>query len=99
MTLVSKLLTVGKKSLRVGASLCLTFAAVVFACGSASAQPAVSMGTAAFWGSFAGGHRQHLSPVDMRLPAPIAEIGTSNSTAYALLTNGSVYAWGTGTRG
>jgi alpha-tubulin suppressor-like RCC1 family protein len=33
------------------------------------------------------------------LPARVAEVGTSNSTAYALLTNGSVYAWGAGTRG
>ncbi len=35
----------------------------------------------------------------MTLPAPVAEIGTSNSTEYALLTNGSLYAWGLGTQG
>jgi hypothetical protein len=98
MMLLRKPLTLGRKSLLVGAGLCLTFVSVVLACGSASALASVSGGTAAFWGSFAGGRRQ-LSPVDVRLPAPVAEIGTSNSTAYALLTNGSVYAWGTGTRG
>jgi alpha-tubulin suppressor-like RCC1 family protein len=99
MTLGSKWLMLRKKALLAAVGLGLTFAPVVFASGSASAQSSALRGTAAFWGSFAGGHRRHLSPVDVRLPAPVAEIGTSNSTAYALLTNGSVYAWGTGTRG
>ncbi len=35
----------------------------------------------------------------MTLPGTVAEVGTSNSTEYALLTNGSVYAWGQGTYG
>jgi alpha-tubulin suppressor-like RCC1 family protein len=53
----------------------------------------------AFWGTFAASKSQHLSPVTATLPAPVAEVGTSNSTVYALLTNGSLYAWGTGTHG
>ncbi len=53
----------------------------------------------AFWGTFAQSHSQHLSPVTVRLPGRIAEVGTSNTDVYALLRNGSVYAWGTGTRG
>ena len=39
------------------------------------------------------------SPVPLSLPGRIAEIATSNSSQYALLTNGSVYAWGLGTNG
>ena len=33
------------------------------------------------------------------LPGRVAEVGTSNSTQYALLTDGSLYAWGLGTDG
>jgi alpha-tubulin suppressor-like RCC1 family protein len=33
------------------------------------------------------------------VPGTVAEVGTSNSTEYALLTNGSLYAWGLGTQG
>jgi alpha-tubulin suppressor-like RCC1 family protein len=33
------------------------------------------------------------------LPAPVAQVSSSNSTQYALLTNGTVYAWGLGTHG
>jgi alpha-tubulin suppressor-like RCC1 family protein len=40
-----------------------------------------------------------LSPTAVDLPAPVQEIGSSNSTEYALLTNGTVYAWGQGTDG
>ena len=35
----------------------------------------------------------------MTVPGTVAEVGTSNSTEYALLTNGSLYAWGLGTQG
>lgn len=38
-------------------------------------------------------------PVGLRLPGRVAEISTSNSTDYALLTNGQVYAWGLGKHG
>lgn len=41
----------------------------------------------------------HASPVPLTLPAPVSEIGSSNSTQYALLTNGQVWAWGEGSHG
>jgi alpha-tubulin suppressor-like RCC1 family protein len=33
------------------------------------------------------------------LPGTVSEVGSSNSTQYALLANGSLYAWGLGTKG
>ncbi len=107
MALMRDALALGKKSLAVGAGLGLALVLLVLASGSASAQQSASGGrvasasgsSVAFWGTFAGSNSQHLSPVTVTLPAPVAEVGTSNSTVYALLTNGSVYAWGTGTRG
>jgi alpha-tubulin suppressor-like RCC1 family protein len=55
------------------------------------------------WGSFFGGRRGNFG-TDMRpeivtLPGPVAEVGTSNSTQYALLADGSLFAWGLGTQG
>jgi alpha-tubulin suppressor-like RCC1 family protein len=40
-----------------------------------------------------------MSPVAVTLPGTVAEVGTSNSTEYALLTDGSLYAWGMGNEG
>jgi alpha-tubulin suppressor-like RCC1 family protein len=60
--------------------------------------------TVEHWGSFFG-YRKGVnydlasSPVAVTVPGTVAEIGTSNSTEYALLTNGSLYAWGLGTQG
>lgn len=55
------------------------------------------------WGSFFGNTPGNVdtlaSPVNVTLPGTVAEIGTSNSTEYALLTDGSLYAWGLGTQG
>lgn len=84
----------------VGEALCLTLVGLVLASGSASAaQQSASDGRVAFWGSFAGSSSRRLSPATVTLAGPVAEVGTSNSTVYALLTTGSVYAWGTGSRG
>ncbi len=60
--------------------------------------------TAEHWGSFFGGRKGEnydlaTSPAALTVPGTVAEIGTSNSTQYALLTNGSLYAWGLGTQG
>lgn len=59
--------------------------------------------TVQHWGSFFGGAKGNFdiekSPVTVTLPGTVAEVGTSNSTEYALLTNGSLYAWGLGTQG
>ncbi len=69
--------------------------------GTRATSPVTS--TVEHWGSFFGGsngfYDLHTSPVSVKLPGTVAEVGTSNSTEYALLTNGSVYAWGMGTQG
>ena len=39
------------------------------------------------------------SPASVRLPGRVAEVASSNSSEYALLANGSVYAWGLGNAG
>ncbi len=67
-----------------------------------SAGPAVSSATVLHWGAFASARAVRdirRSPVALTLPGRVAEIATSNSTDYALLTNGTVYAWGLGTNG
>jgi len=56
------------------------------------------------WGTFFGAkggvnYDTSAAPVAVTLPGPVAEIGTSNSTEYALLTDGRLYAWGLGTVG
>ena len=38
-------------------------------------------------------------PTGIGLPGAIAQLGTSNSTQYALLTDGSLWAWGQGAKG
>ena len=68
------------------------------------APPAGPPSTVRHWGSFFGagkGVNYDLakSPVAVQLPGTVTEIGTSNSTEYALLANGSLYAWGLGTQG
>ncbi len=59
--------------------------------------------TVRHWGSFFGGAKGNFdlqkSPVTVTVPGTVAEVGTSNSTEYALLTNGALYAWGLGTQG
>jgi alpha-tubulin suppressor-like RCC1 family protein len=65
----------------------------------ASAQP--QQGIVDHWGSYIGGNGQDTQrfPTSISLPGQVAEVGTSNSTQYALLSNGSVYAWGGGKQG
>jgi len=60
---------------------------------------AAAGGTIEHWGAFFGDGSQHdedLSPVPLHLPAPVKEVSSSNDAQYALLTNGTVYAWGQG---
>lgn len=71
---------------------------------SASVKPLVGASqTVAHWGSLSDVpgviNNQTLSPAQMKLPGPVAEVATSNSTYYALLVNGTVYAWGMGDHG
>jgi alpha-tubulin suppressor-like RCC1 family protein len=57
------------------------------------------------WGTFAGAGSTPgsgdttLSPVSITLPGPVIQVATSNSSEYALLADGEVYAWGQGTDG
>jgi alpha-tubulin suppressor-like RCC1 family protein len=84
-------------------------AVVVFAGGCSLNQPLpVAVGrfptaTVVRWGSFFGGRKGNFGtetrPVLVTLPGRVAEVGTSNSTQYALLADGSLYAWGLGTQG
>src|ERR1700735_1476589 len=82
-----------------GFGLCLAGAVAVAASGPAVAFPGVtaSGATVEHWGRVSG--NKNLSPVAITMPAPVAQIGSSNSAEYALLTNGTVYAWGDGGEG
>jgi alpha-tubulin suppressor-like RCC1 family protein len=55
------------------------------------------------WGSFFADGSPNTdtaaSPVSVGLPGAVAEVGSSNSTEYALLKNGRLYAWGLGAQG
>ena len=55
------------------------------------------------WGSFFADGSPNIdtavSPVPVSLPGTVAEVGSSNSTEYALLTDGRLYAWGLGGEG
>ena len=64
--------------------------------GAVAQVPAVT-----YWGTMfaAPAHTTQKSPKSIDLPGPIAQVGTSNSTEYALLTNGQVWAWGLGGAG
>jgi alpha-tubulin suppressor-like RCC1 family protein len=99
-----------RTSLSAKAGLCAVAAGVLLAsgCGSepepapAVQRPVTSM--VKHWGAFFGGAKGvnydlATSPVAVILPGTVTEIGTSNSTQYALLTDGSLYAWGLGALG
>jgi alpha-tubulin suppressor-like RCC1 family protein len=65
--------------------------------------PIPASNTVRHWGSFFGGREGNFdlvaSPVTVTLPGAVTQVGTSNSTQYALLADGSLYAWGLGTQG
>lgn len=99
-----------EKSVSVRFGLCAVAAAVLLAGGCTSAERSsdtivtrAPTTTIEHWGSFFGGMEGnfdlHESPVALTLPGTVAQAGTSNSTQYALLTDGSLYAWGLGTQG
>jgi alpha-tubulin suppressor-like RCC1 family protein len=71
-------------------------AAVAVAPGQARAASGFSVER---WGTFSADGppaSTRLTPVAVRLPGPVAEVASSNSDQYALLANGTVYAWGKG---
>ena len=43
-----------------------------------------------------GAEDRLVSPTALELPGRVVEVASSNSTQYALLADGSVYAWGLG---
>src|SRR5580698_9533895 len=55
------------------------------------------------WGSFFDDHFRNAGtrtrPLAIRLPGTVKQVGSSNSTEYALLTDGQLYAWGLGGQG
>jgi alpha-tubulin suppressor-like RCC1 family protein len=61
--------------------------------------------TVQHWGSFSGGNASDqditLSPAGVTIPdaSLVVQVGSSNSTQYALLANGTLWAWGQGLRG
>ena len=70
--------------------------------GAVPARQQPSSSTVAYWGAFAdvsGVAGEELKPFQIHLPGRVAQVGTSNSTMYALLTDGRLYAWGIGTSG
>ena len=70
---------------------------------AASAAPA-SSDSVHYWGAFFGDASNNSTgevsvPTPVTLPGAVKQVASSNSTEYALLTNGTVYAWGDGTDG
>jgi alpha-tubulin suppressor-like RCC1 family protein len=100
---------VARRSLTAGVALCAAaLAAVAAGCTSPGPRHPAETGQPGStlverWGSFFGGRPGNfgtaLSPVTLRLPGLVRQVGTSNSTEYALLASGRVYAWGLGTQG
>jgi alpha-tubulin suppressor-like RCC1 family protein len=78
-------------------------AAPVYPLPTPPASAAGGSATAMHWGTVFGTNTGMLgtltAPTSITLPGTVAEVGTSNSTEYALLTNGSLYAWGVGNTG
>ena len=70
---------------------------------TAPPQPAPGTSDVEHWGVFFGDINGfwdlQKTPVSVTLPGTVVQIGTSNSDEYALLTDGSVYAWGMDTQG
>jgi alpha-tubulin suppressor-like RCC1 family protein len=70
-----------------------------------SAPPIVERpSTVMHWGSYFGARKGKNydiqdAPVPLTVPGAVAQVGTSNSTEYVLLTNGTLWAWGLGTHG
>jgi alpha-tubulin suppressor-like RCC1 family protein len=90
--------------------LCAVVAGALLAsgCGSAPGQAPTAKrpvtSAVRHWGAFFGGAKSvnydlATSPAAVTVPGIVVQIGTSNSTQYALLSDGSLYAWGLGTLG
>lgn len=85
---------------------CCTVLSIAVTAGAPAAQADAAAGCAVqHWGSFTGGplpaRDTLLSPADVTFPghAPVVQVGSSNSTQYALLGDGTLWAWGEGRDG
>jgi alpha-tubulin suppressor-like RCC1 family protein len=83
--------TLRKVAVIVAAGLCLGAMPAFLVAGPASAQG--PNGTVDHWGNGVP------SPEAVYLPGQVAQVGSSNAAYYALLTNGTLYAWGYNSRG
>ena len=84
--------------------LALVFAGGVWTLGSPAAWAEGSTNTVYHWGAFFGDKSSSSDdeltmPTAITLSRAVKQVATSNSTEYALLTNGTVYAWGEGGQG
>jgi alpha-tubulin suppressor-like RCC1 family protein len=83
----------------------LTFSATASVVGATPSGAATTLSHVVYhWGSFFGDelpttHDLVETPSLITLPARVKEVATSNSTQYALLMNGTVWAWGQGDNG
>jgi alpha-tubulin suppressor-like RCC1 family protein len=81
----------------------LGHASAVVTAARSTAAPRLGTSTVERWGSFFADGSPNTdtaaAPVKVSLPGTVAEVGSSNSTEYALLTNGRLYAWGLGGQG
>ncbi len=70
---------------------------------SATTVPKTNGMTARHWGDFVSSTPNFwttlASPTTVKLPGRVIQIASSNAADYALLANGSVYAWGIGNEG
>jgi alpha-tubulin suppressor-like RCC1 family protein len=85
-------------------ALALTIVGAAFMSTSQAARGSSSTDTVYHWGALFGskssGSDDELKvPTAITLPGSVEQVATSNSTEYALLTNGAVYAWGDGEEG
>jgi alpha-tubulin suppressor-like RCC1 family protein len=99
------------RMLRTTTWLCAGLAAVTVAAGCSSGDasgrrsppPERTTTTAEHWGSFFGGVTGNAdteaTPTAISLPGAVSAVATSNSTQYALLSDGQLYAWGLGNVG
>lgn len=106
---ISSCALAGKPPWALGVAAAAAAALVIAGCSPAArhhaarlaVRPATS--TAEHWGAMFGGGRGYFgraaSPAAVTLPGTVAQVASSNSTEYALLTNGVLYAWGLGTQG
>jgi alpha-tubulin suppressor-like RCC1 family protein len=100
------------RSMSLGRGVCLLLAGAVTVAGCTSGRhpststvvkPPTSTSRVEHWGSFFGAKwgnfDMRLSPATVTLPGIATQVGSSNSTEYALTSDGKLYAWGLGTMG